>query len=402
MEFINPTKDELEQTHNSHLITRENTEQKEFFNKVYDKPWGKEYLAYQNEKIGIWILHIKKDCGTSVHCHFKKDTLLIPLSGSFKIELYDTFKILNELEQMYIPRRAFHGILSYKEESVLMEIEIYTEDVKYTDKNDLLRYRDTYNRKEKSNYASSVVERDPHESEIVNMHTCNNFKIFNTYISTEELTSQTLQNNDITVILDGEVFQTSSKREGSIIDKKTPFSNLSNSVKTLNIKSSYSPEINKVIYSRKHLEDLLNTIDITNIGLTSGCFDIVHSGHIKNLKACKQMCNKLFVCLSSDNQVTRLKGEGRPVNNILDRSILLSHFEFIDYIILYDEENDELESTLDEIMKTCSPKTWFKGKDYNIEDIRKKHSSLQDIILIDLETDKSTTNIINRIQQTNT
>ena len=401
MEFINPTEKELQHTLDSDLITRDNTEETEFFNKVCVKPWGKEYLAYQNEKIGIWILHIKKDCGTSVHCHFKKDTLLIPLSGSFKIELYEGFKILNELEQMYIPRRAFHGILSYKEESVLMEIEIYTEDIKYTDKNDLLRYRDTYNRKEKSDYASSVCEREPYENEVVNMHTCDKFKIFNTDISIENLTDQILQNNDITIILDGEVFQQSTKREGSIITKHTPFSNLSNNVTTLNIKSSYSPEINKMIYSHRHLEDLLNTIDKTNIGLTSGCFDIVHSGHIKNLKVCKKMCNKLFVCISSDKQVNRLKGEGRPVNNILDRSILLSHFDFIDYIILYDEEDDEHESTLDKIMRTCSPKTWFKGKDYTVEGIRNKHSSLQNIVLIDLENDKSTTNIINKIKTSN-
>ena len=402
MEFINPTLKELEHTSGSHLITRDNTEQKEFFNKVCVKPWGKEYLAYQNEKIGIWILHIKKDCGTSVHCHFKKDTLLIPLSGSFKIELYEGFKILNELEKMYIPRRAFHGILSYKEESVLMEIEIYTEEIKYTDKNDLLRYRDTYNRKEKSDYASSVCEREPHENEVVNMHTCNNFKIFNTDISIENLTQDILQNNDITIILDGDVFQQSTKREGSIVNKIIPFSNLTNNVITLNIKSSYSPEINKVIYSHRHLKDLLQTIDTTNIGLTSGCFDIVHSGHIKNLKACKKLCDKLFVCLSSDEQVKRLKGEGRPVNNILDRSILLSHFDFIDYIILYDEEDDDMEITLDEIMKTCLPKTWFKGKDYTIENIKKKHPTLQNIILIDLESDKSTSGIIKKIRTNNT
>ena len=66
-------------------------------NKIYKKPWGSEYLAYQNTEIGIWILKINKGMETSVHCHFKKDTILICLSGSFKIKLYDSFKILNIL-----------------------------------------------------------------------------------------------------------------------------------------------------------------------------------------------------------------------------------------------------------------------------------------------------------------
>ena len=41
---------------------------------VCKKPWGYESLAYINTKLGIWILHIKKNCGTSIHTHFKKDT----------------------------------------------------------------------------------------------------------------------------------------------------------------------------------------------------------------------------------------------------------------------------------------------------------------------------------------
>jgi bifunctional ADP-heptose synthase (sugar kinase/adenylyltransferase) len=45
-----------------------------------------------------------------------------------------------------------------------------------------------------------------------------------------------------------------------------------------------------------------------NIGSTSDFFDILHEGHITSLKLCKK-CNKLFVCLSYDKQIKRLKGE---------------------------------------------------------------------------------------------
>ena len=47
-----------------------------------------------------------------------------------------------------------------------MEIEIYTDKIEYTDKNDLLRIKDIYNR-DKNNYETSVVEREPNENEIM-------------------------------------------------------------------------------------------------------------------------------------------------------------------------------------------------------------------------------------------
>ena len=28
---------------------------------VVNKPWGHEYLVYENEHVGLWYLHIEKD-----------------------------------------------------------------------------------------------------------------------------------------------------------------------------------------------------------------------------------------------------------------------------------------------------------------------------------------------------
>ena len=76
---------------------------------------------------------------------------------------------------------------------------------------------------------------------------------------------------------------------------------------------------------------------------------------------------------------------------------MLINFDFIDYIILYDETDDKLEMELDNIMNIIKPDTWFKGCDYNREDILKKHPSLKNICLIDIVEGKSTTNIIKKI-----
>ena len=39
---------------------------------VVKKPWGYEYLAYENEHVALWFLHIKHTHSTSLHCHPKK------------------------------------------------------------------------------------------------------------------------------------------------------------------------------------------------------------------------------------------------------------------------------------------------------------------------------------------
>jgi D-beta-D-heptose 7-phosphate kinase/D-beta-D-heptose 1-phosphate adenosyltransferase len=101
--------------------------------------------------------------------------------------------------------------------------------------------------------------------------------------------------------------------------------------------------------------------------------------------------------LSSDEQIKRLKGEKRPINNLIDRIKMLINFEFIDLVILYDEINDDMETELDNIMNIIKPDIWFKGSDYTKEDILKKHPGLKNIMLIDFLQGKSTTNIINKI-----
>ena len=62
-------------------------------NIVVEKPWGKEYLAYENEHVGLWYLFIKKDQSTSMHCHPRKNTGLVCLDGKITTSfLNDSFE----------------------------------------------------------------------------------------------------------------------------------------------------------------------------------------------------------------------------------------------------------------------------------------------------------------------
>lgn len=71
--------------------------------------------------------------------------------------------------------------------------------------------------------------------------------------------------------------------------------------------------------------------------LAGGCFDILHFGHLKFLEAAKKQGDVLMVALESDENVKRLKGEGRPINPQKDRAGLLAALEVVDYILLLPE-----------------------------------------------------------------
>ena len=175
----------------------------------------------------------------------------------------------------------------------------------------------------------------------------NKYQLENTQITIEKVNNlnelENAKKYDKIIVLNGTLFNNGKKiTSGSIIDFETEYSFLTNSVDLLCLSNINVPYINKIIYSKEHLKDklLIKINEFKNIGLTSGCFDILHEGHIKNLKICKKNCDHLFVCLSSDKQIERLKGTKRPINNLIDRVNMLIHFDFIDgsLAIYYNEE----------------------------------------------------------------
>ena len=131
-----------------------------------------------------------------------------------------------------------------------------------------------------------------------------------------------------------------------------------------------------------------------NIVFTNGCFDILHSGHIKNLQFAKKNGDILVVGLNSDESIKRLKGPHRPINDIKERSTILSLFNFIDYIIIFSDD------TPINIIKLLKPSILIKGSDYIKEDIVGSEF-VDKVILFDFVNGKSSTNIINKIKKYN-
>jgi D-beta-D-heptose 7-phosphate kinase/D-beta-D-heptose 1-phosphate adenosyltransferase len=130
------------------------------------------------------------------------------------------------------------------------------------------------------------------------------------------------------------------------------------------------------------------------IVFTNGCFDILHAGHVQYLRQAASLGDILVVGVNSDSSVRAIKGDSRPVNPLEDRIAILSSFDFIDYVIAFDEE------TPYEVIKAVQPDVLVKGGDYSISQIVGRdivEARGGEVKVLPYIEGKSSTNIINKI-----
>lgn len=371
---------------------------------VCKKPWGYEFLPYESKKIGMWCLTVYKGHTTSLHCHFKKDTLLIVLSGCARIELIDgEVRSLSRMETIFIPRKKFHAIGSFSSKTCILEIEIFSNELNFSDKNDLLRINDQYHRKPVG-YQSSVelITTGLEGYDYFSFHDTTKKIIDNVTLSFEQYQKQIpFQRNTHRILIHGSVYDEASHcilKEGSLLNNIQHYTPLG-IISVLSISNNDWKDDSKVIHDYEQLKLMIKELrqKKQQIVLTSGCYDILHVGHLHTLKQAKSLGDTLIVCLSSDEQIKTLKGNTRPINTFQDRLDLFKTIECVDYIFPYQEDFIETEETLGSIMKIIDPDTWVKGSDYTVQAIQAKHPYLRNIQIIPLIENKSTTNIIKKI-----
>ena len=127
---------------------------------------------------------------------------------------------------------------------------------------------------------------------------------------------------------------------------------------------------------------------------TNGCFDIVHRGHIEMLKASKQLGDWLVVGVNTDRSVRHLKGESRPINNESDRKVMLESLDFVDEVILFNED------TPLELIQRVQPDIITKGGDYTVDTV--VGNQLAKVVILPTVDDYSTTKTIQRINNDTT
>lgn len=91
---------------------------------------------------------------------------------------------------------------------------------------------------------------------------------------------------------------------------------------------------------------------------TGGCFDLLHTGHVRLLRQARELGDALIVLVNSDESVRALKGPGRPVMADLDRARVLAALACVDAVAIFDGPTPE------RVLETLRPDIWVKGGDY--------------------------------------
>jgi len=129
------------------------------------------------------------------------------------------------------------------------------------------------------------------------------------------------------------------------------------------------------------------------VGFTNGCFDLLHPGHVQVLTRARAACDRLVLGLNGDASVKRLKGEGRPIQDVYARAGVLAALEAVDMVVVFDQD------TPLELIGRLRPTVLVKGGDYTREQVV-GHEVVEadggEVILIDLVPGHSTTSIVQR------
>ena len=151
------------------------------------------------------------------------------------------------------------------------------------------------------------------------------------------------------------------------------------------------------VIKRTEIQELIKKLKNENktTVFTNGCFDILHIGHVRYLKASAKFADIMIIGLNSDSSVKRLKGESRPINNENDRAELLSELGFVDYVVIFEEDTPE------NLLNEIKPDIYTKCADYTIETLPEAKTVLKNggrVEFIELIEGKSTTNVIKKIE----
>jgi D-beta-D-heptose 7-phosphate kinase/D-beta-D-heptose 1-phosphate adenosyltransferase len=129
---------------------------------------------------------------------------------------------------------------------------------------------------------------------------------------------------------------------------------------------------------------------------TNGCFDLLHTGHLRLLEAAAALGDLLVVGLNLDDSVRRLKGPERPFQPFEDRAELLAGLEAVDLVVGFGEDTPA--ALIDAIV----PDVLVKGGDWALDAIVGRdtvESAGGRVVTVRLVAGQSTTNLVKKIRE---
>ncbi len=99
------------------------------------------------------------------------------------------------------------------------------------------------------------------------------------------------------------------------------------------------------------------------LAFTNGCFDLLHSGHIRTLEFARSCADALVVAINADAGVRGLKGPGRPIVPEYERAEVLASLACVDYVVLFAEPDPG------DLIRAVVPDVLVKGGDWAVDAI---------------------------------
>jgi D-glycero-beta-D-manno-heptose 1-phosphate adenylyltransferase len=127
--------------------------------------------------------------------------------------------------------------------------------------------------------------------------------------------------------------------------------------------------------------------------LTNGCFDLLHVGHVRYLRAAKELGGKLLVAVNSDASVRTLKGNGRPRVPDHERAEVLAALTDVDAVVVFDAPD------VRDLIRLIRPDIHAKGTDYTAENVPERDVVIAcggHVAIVGDPKDHSTTEMLKR------
>lgn len=136
-----PSVKDIESINKYKIPILNNSKEEDYSKIIVHKPWGYEYLLYDNKKVSVWILQINHGQQTSMHCHPNKKTTIFILSGKAEISFIGKKYKVTAGDCFLLSTKVFHSTKALSKKGILvMELETPV------CKKDLIRLYDNYGR----------------------------------------------------------------------------------------------------------------------------------------------------------------------------------------------------------------------------------------------------------------
>jgi len=131
------------------------------------------------------------------------------------------------------------------------------------------------------------------------------------------------------------------------------------------MKFSIGDKLKNKVKTQEELKEIISDLHAAGkkVVFTNGCFDIIHTGHVRYLKVAKGYGDVLVVAVNSDESVRKIKGEKRPIMSQAERAEVLAALGMVDYVTVFEEADPH------RVITELQPDVLVKGGDWDLEQI---------------------------------